>query len=365
MLTWFRKHIKDYRFNMEKLYQVAGITRQGYHKKRKTQESEAHLFSHLKHAVLELREDHPRMGARKLYLLLNLEGIIGINKFENFLSQEGLGIKHKKSPYITTNSNHVFYKYSNLLYGIKLTGVNQVWGSDITYFIINESVYYIVFIEDLYSRKILGYSANNNMLHDNNMEVLSNSIKMRKGEDLGNLIHHSDKGGQFCSTNYINLLNKHGIKISMANNSLENPYVERLNGILKNDYLYPGNRVKDLKSLRKELDTVVVLYNEVRPHSQLGGMAPAQFERQIKNIQIEDREPLLLYDFASQKHKANAGFFEASTKRMSKDCNKKGKPEVNADMPHSHRTSYSSESCSPAELSSASLDNANIKLSEN
>ncbi|MCP4159978.1 MAG: IS3 family transposase [Deltaproteobacteria bacterium] len=282
---------------MEQLYQVVGISRQLYFKCFNYQKKMSTLYSKIKEVVLGLREDHPRMGARTLYTLMKLTGTIGINRFERFLSEEGLSLAPNKNAYKTTNSNHAWLKYENLLNGLKLTDVNQVWGSDITYFMVQDKVYYIVFIEDLYSRRILGYSANDNMFHQNNTSVLNASIELRKGADLNGLIHHSDKGSQYCSNAYIDLLNQNNMMISMANTSIENPYVERLNGTLKNDYLYPRNRVNDLITLRKELDIVVYLYNYVRPHSQLGKISPMEFERKLKTIPMEKRMIMELYNF--------------------------------------------------------------------
>ncbi|RLD77690.1 MAG: IS3 family transposase [Bacteroidetes bacterium] len=336
---------------MEKLYHIAEISRQGYHKQVRKHERDNLLHSRIKESVIELREDHPCIGARKLFVMLKLKGKIGINKFEVFLSTEGLGIKVKRSPQRTTNSNHHWYKYTNLLHGFKLTGVNQVWVSDITYFMIGEDVYYITFIEDVYSRRILGYSISDNMLHQNNVKALQDSITLRNGADLSKLIHHSDKGSQYCSINYINILIENKFKISMAGNSIENPYVERLNGIIKNDYLYPRKRSHDLKSLKKEMDIVVKLYNEKRPHSQLEDLTPIQFEIKQKSLFGKQMKELELFDF--KQHEINR-FLKVSANRM----NNKLLPTQNSLVGNNHslRSSYSLESCSSAELSSASLD---------
>lgn len=355
MLTWFRNNICQYKFSMEQLYEVAGISRQGYHKQLQKQEQKALMYSRIKELVVELREDHPRIGARKLFVMLKLQTKIGINKFERFLSEEGLGIKVKRSAQRTTNSAHPFYKYNNLVDGLKLTGVNQVWVSDITYFMIGENVYYIVFIQDVYSRRILGYSVSDNMLHQNNVKVLQDSIALRKGADISKLIHHSDKGSQYCSTNYINILKENKISISMAGSSVENPYVERLNGIIKNDYLYPRKKVHDLRSLKKEMEVVVKLYNNNRPHSQLGNLSPIQFEKQQDEILDCQAKEMELFGFEQYRY---ARFLEALAKRM-KDETLPTQSSLAGNI-HSHRTSYSSKSCSSAELFSAWLDETKI-----
>jgi len=355
VLTWFRNNICQYKFRMEQLYEVAEISRQGYHKQVQRHEQKALIYNRIKELVVELREDHPRIGARKLFVMMNLQGKIGVNKFERFLSEEGLGIKVKRSAQRTTNSAHPFYKYNNLVDGIKLTGVNQVWVSDITYFMTGENVYYIVFIQDVYSRRILGYSVSDNMLHQNNVKVLQDSIALRKGEDLSKLIHHSDKGSQYCSTNYINILKENKILISMSGSSIENPYVERLNGIIKNDYLYPRKKVHDLKSLKKEMEIVVQLYNKNRPHSKLGNLSPIQFEKEQEELMDSQTKELQLFGFEEYRY---ARFMEVWSKRM-KDEKLPTQNSLAGNI-HSHRTSYSSKSCSSAELFSASLDETTI-----
>ncbi len=340
---------------MESIYKIAGISRQGYHQQLQRQADKALLYCRLKELVQELRKDHPRIGARKLFTMLKLKGEIGINKFERFLSEQGLGIKIKRGAQRTTNSTHPFYKYQNLLHGFEVTNINQVWASDITYFIIGENVYYIIFIQDVYSRRILGYSVSDNMLHHNNVKVLEDSFSLRAGADLSKLIHHSDKGSQYCAINYIRLLNENNIAISMAGNSIENPYVERLNGIIKNEYLFPRKKATDLKSLKKELDIVVKLYNEKRPHHKLGNLSPVEFEGKLMEDQNENTNKLTLFNFEKHQEKR---FLEALAKRMEKE--KLPVLDTLTGNNHSHRSSYSLESCSSAGLSSASLDGANI-----
>ena len=354
MLEWFRSNIDTYNFSMEKLYKIAGITRQGFHQKKRKREQDALFYQRLKESVIAIRKDHPRIGARKLFVVLDLKGKIGVNRFEKYLAGQGLGIQVKRSTQKTTNSNHAWQKYNNLLYGFKLTGANQVWASDITYYMSKDNVYYITFIEDLFSRRILAYSVSDNMLHDNNVKVLKKSLSVRKGSNLSNLIHHSDKGSQYCSLNYIDILKSNNIKISMAENSMENGYVERLNGILKNDYLYPRNKAHDLKSLKRELDIVVKLYNEKRPHSELGNMSPKEFEEKQKSAENNKFETVL-FDF--KKHNEDR-FLKALAKRM--DTEKLPTDSNTVGNNHSHRSSYSLESCSSAELSSALLDGTNI-----
>lgn len=341
---------------MKDVYQISGISRQAYHQQQKRDSSKETLYGHVLDLVHRQRILHPRAGARKLFKMLKLRGTIGVNQFERLLATSGLGVPVKRSTYKTTNSNHPLFKYGNLLNGFKLTGVNQVWATDITYFILGDKVYYLIFIMDVYSRRILGYLASDNMNHANNLTVLGQSIKLRGTKALIGLIHHSDKGSQYCSNAYIGVLEDHKIGISMAGTSLENAYVERLNGIIKNDYLFPRNRVHDLKSLKKELKEVVRLYNQERPHSELGDLAPVQFEEKLKANPVSMKIAMELFDFEQNQ---NNRFLEAYTIRMGQN-KERGPADDNASPPHSNWPGYSLESCSPAELSSASPDWINI-----
>ena len=157
-------------------------------------------------------------------------------------------------------------------------------------------VLYIFFLEDVYSRRIIGWKASNTMLATNNISLLKQAFRLRGESAFDNLIHHSDRGSQYCCNDYIKMLRKARMKISMANNSIENPYAERLNGIVKNDYL-ESLEIRKLTELIKELDRVVWLYNNERPHSELGYLTPVKFEECISGISLSERKKMILHDF--------------------------------------------------------------------
>jgi putative transposase len=280
---------------MELVYEISGVSRQGYFQEKKRVMQKESILERTQEMVIQVRADHPKMAARPMHYMLNID-MIGINKFEKLISSLGLGIKRKNLWIKTTNSNHNYRTYSNLVNGIVLDGINQLWVSDITYFIEQEKVYYVIFIQDVYSRSILGYWASDNMYTINNIGTLKMALKNRGAMVIPGLIHHSDKGSQYCSNEYIKLMKNSGMKISMASNSLENPYAERLNGIIKNDYLVAYD-TSTLNKLKKSLDKVVWLYNNERPHSELGYLSPARYEDKIANINMEQRDKMKLYDF--------------------------------------------------------------------
>lgn len=280
---------------MEILYQLSGITRQGYFQKVKRKEQEIFTKKRTEELVLQVRKDHPKMGSRSMYYMLQIDAI-GINKFEKLVSESGLGIRTKKLWIKTTNSNHNYYKYPNLTNGLKLTGINQLWASDITYWVEEDKTYFIIFILDVYSRYILGYSVSNNMYTINNIKALEMAFKIREKEYFNGLIHHSDKGSQYCSNEYIGLLKQSGIKISMAKNSLENPFAERINGIIKNNYLKYYD-TSTLNKLKQSLERVVWLYNNKKPHSELNYLSPKTFESLLVQAPHKQRKEMILYDF--------------------------------------------------------------------
>jgi putative transposase len=158
-----------------------------------------------------------------------------------------------------------------LIKGLLLTGINQVWQTDITYFISTDGkVFYIVFIVDVYSRKIIAWSANYHMQARANITCLQLAITSRNITEGSKLIHHSDHGSQYGDKDYIALLKSKQIRISMCKEAWQNAYSERINGTLKNAYLYSWN-IQNLSDLRAAVRKAVHAYNSEKPHRSLPG----------------------------------------------------------------------------------------------
>lgn len=279
---------------MESVYEIAGISRQGHYLSQQRLNIKSALREAILHKVRQARISHPRMGSRPLYKMLDVKGI-GINQFENLLSDEGLGIKIKRNKQKTTDGSKYKGWQKNLLNGKRVSSINQVWVSDITYFQVKEKDFYIIIIMDVYSRRIIGCEIYENMHRKNNVEVLKQALKERKQDKYGNkLIHHSDRGSQYMSLDYKALLREREIVLSVAFTSLENGYAERINSTIKNDYLI-FHSTNDLKKLRKSLKYCVYLYNHERPHSSLDYLTPVAFEDKLSK-QNQGNE-LVLYDF--------------------------------------------------------------------
>ncbi len=287
------------------LYKIAGIKRQVYFSQQKLKEEEMVIKTRTIELVKEIRKNHNEMGARNLHHVLRIK-TMGINKFERLISESGLGIQCRRNWIKTTDSNHPYRKYKNLTNGIIINNIDCLWATDITYWLNDDRVYYLTFILDVYSRRVIGYSACDNMEAINTLEVLEMAFELREKNYFQHLIHHSDKGSQYCATIYINALNKANIAISMARNSLENPYAERLNGIIKNGYLKYFD-TSNYSKLQKSLAKAVWLYNNEKPHSELNKMTPVEYEAMVKRQNSEERYKMELYDFNNNREGGNLG----------------------------------------------------------
>jgi transposase InsO family protein len=264
-----------------------GVDRQVYYRKitrRKTRQSSASKVVSL---VLEIRQAMPRIGAKKLYFLLNneLKGLkIGRDKFINILRANHLLIVPKRSYHITTNSHHRFRKHQNQILELQIQRPEQVWVSDITYIGKRENPYYLSLVTDAYSKKIVGFNVADNMNTESSMVALKNAVKNRKYTSLS-LIHHSDRGLQYCANDYQKILNKSNIKCNMTQNSdpYENAVAERINGILKQEFAVDKFNAA-LPVMKFLVKNAIQIYNEKRPHYSNYMLTPNQMHQQNKII---------------------------------------------------------------------------------
>ena len=251
----------------------------------------------------QTREIHPGMGLRTMYDMLDPEGI-GRDAFIALGLQEGFRLKAIEKQIRTTYSVKS-NRYTNLLIGKQFTGVNQIWSSDITYFFVLEKFYYLVFIMDVYSRRIIGYSLADNMRADNNFEALKMALTLRGITDYQKqLIHHSDKGSQYLSDIYTQTLEDYRIEISMCDDVYENTHIERVNDTIKNQYL---NRIeiKNEKELNQKVAQVIRIYNEQRPHQSLNKMTPMKYEEILNDIPKEKRIKMEIYTIKKDMEQPN------------------------------------------------------------
>lgn len=233
------------------------------------------------------------MGSRSIYYQLDINEI-GVNKFERIVSKNGLTIRIKRKRIITTDGSRDKMD-ANLINGLTLTNINQVIAGDITYLIQNDKTYYIFTLKDMYSKRIIGLYGSDTLLAINAIKTLKQAIKLR-GKSIHNCIHHSDAGSQYKSNAYKNILLKNEMKISIAENCLQNGMAEQLNGVLKNDYIVKN--IKSVKDLNKQLIEIKRLINEERPVKELNYKTPVVFEKWIQNP--NNKKEIKLYDFTKQ-----------------------------------------------------------------
>lgn len=267
---------------MSSLFEVVGISKQSFHQMLRRRRYKYEEQEQLIPLINEIRRDHPRMAARDIYLKLK-PSCMGRDQFERFCMDSGYRLKKLRNFRVTTNSLGVT-RFPNRIKDIEVTHVNQVFVSDITYFDIGFDTYYLTFIMDLYNREIVGWSASDNLRTEHTtLPALRRVINERGRVNLRGSIMHSDGGGQYYCNEFKALTKELHMVNSMTEEKVyENSHAERLNGIIKNNYLYPYSPT-DMKSLKRLLDKAVAMYNTGKPHKALGKLTPSEFKNTIDN----------------------------------------------------------------------------------
>ena len=280
--------------------EVVGISKQGFHQMLRRRHYREEERQQLLPLINEIRRDHPRMSARDMYIKLR-PSTMGRDQFERFCFDSGYRVKRLKNYRITTNSQGVT-RFTNKIKDLKVTRVNQVFVSDITYFEIGVQFYYLTFIMDLFNREIVGWSASDNLRTDSTtLSALHRLIKERGRINLNGAIIHSDGGGQYYCNEFKSLTNSLNMINSMTEEDVfENPHAERLNGVIKNNYLYPYGP-RDLSSLRKLLDKAVLMYNTGKPHKALGKLTPKDFSKSI-TVDNENNSKMSYFPLSTVHH---------------------------------------------------------------
>lgn len=257
-------------------FSAIGTTRQSFHAKLDRQLSRKGAMAQLLVIVGEVRKDHPGMNLRDLHRLIGPD-FMGRDAFESHFMSMGYGVRMKKAFRRTTDSSGVV-RFDNLAEGLELEAVNQLWVSDITYYRIGDEFYYITLIMDMYSRLIVGHRVSRSLRTGHTtIPALLGGLRTRRASRLDGLIFHSDGGGQYYSREFIKLTSKAGIINSMGITCYENPNAERLNGIIKNNYIRHYAPI-DFDQLVRMTDKAVKMYNTQKPHSAINKMNPVEFE---------------------------------------------------------------------------------------
>jgi len=270
--------------DIDTLCALFGKSRQAYYQRLRYNYKEEVKAEILLQLIVAERKLMPRLGGKKLLYkispILPEELSIGRDKFFDFLREHNLLVRQKRYRVHTTMSNHWLRKYPNLIKEFVPTAPNQLWVSDITYIRTAEGFVYLFLITDAYSRKIIGWSVSENLEATNAVRALHMAISQLPA-DTKEVIHHSDRGVQYCSGGYVKILKKNGFRISMTENGnpLDNAIAERINGILKVEWLYEMN-FKIKKQVKAQVKKVIEIYNTERPHSSVGMLTPQQAHKQ-------------------------------------------------------------------------------------
>ncbi len=264
--------------SISKVCACFNLKRDAYYKYQRRWEHYKSVESQVIQLVREERKELPRVGVRKLYEALqpSFEAVhikVGRDSLFDTLRANNMLVKRKRAYAKTTNSYHHFHKYNNLIKDVEVTKSNQVWVSDITYIRTVKGFCYLALITDMYSRKIIGYDLSDSLELAGCLRALKKALWHTK--PAAGLIHHSDRGVQYCSHMYVNELKRKGINISMTeeNHCYENAIAERVNGILKDEFYLDQCFFSNVHA-KRAAKNAIKLYNNKRLHVSLGYKTP-------------------------------------------------------------------------------------------
>lgn len=254
-----------------------GHSRQAFYKHQQLQFNSISQTKSIIEQVLHIRSQQPRCGGRKLLIMLQpflkqQKIRIGRDAFFNLLAKNKLLVRNRKRSVNTTNSKHFFYRYPNLVKAFTPLHAHELWVADITYIPVKERFAYLYLITDAYSRKIVGFHVSDNMRVDSAVIALQKALDQKPADAI--VIHHSDRGMQYCSNEYVKLLQQHHARISMTQNGdpYENAMAERVNGILKTELI--AETYLDVKEAMLHITRCITIYNYRRVHSSINYQIP-------------------------------------------------------------------------------------------
>ena len=262
---------------------LLGVDRQVYYRAKKSLLEKQTIAQQVINLVRSIRNLMPKVGTRKLYHMLEKELKplkVGRDKLFRILKANHMLITPKKSYHITTDSHHRFRKHKNIVSNIEIERPEQVWVSDITYIGNRVNPSYLALITDAYSKKIMGYNVSDSLNMSGSIQALDMALKNRVYKEEP-LIHHSDRGLQYCSNEYQNILSLNTIKTSMTEkyDPYENAIAERINGILKQEFDIAKYN-SDLNVKQQLVKNAVEIYNQIRPHLSNYLLTPKQMHNQ-------------------------------------------------------------------------------------
>lgn len=270
-----------------------GVSRQSYYDQLAHETKRVLQTDLVVTAVVEVRQRLPKSGFRQLSV--KLQGLltdlnIGRDAFIQILRNEGMMQTKKRGGARTTFSNHDYFVYANLVDKSLITNVLQVWVVDITYIRTLEGFLYLALVTDSFSRKIVGFDAADTLELEGSLRAITSAVEAIPKKVVYQLIHHSDRGSQYCSRLYISFLKSKNIKISMAatGNCYENAQAESVNGRLKVEFLLDAT-FPTKSSAISAINDAINTYNTYRPHGKTGGLCPSVFHQNALNALIKQQ----------------------------------------------------------------------------
>lgn len=272
---------------MNTLYQVVGISKQAVDQYSKRQLLFDLQVSNLLIEIDELRANHPGCGVEKMYYTLR-PSFMGRDRFVDLMMNLGYRVKQKKNYRRTTIGSKIYYP--NLIQGMEVVAPSVIWQSDITYIEVGLRFYYVVFIIDVFTRKIVGHQVSDHMRATANVKALCLGLENHEAPK----IHHSDRGGQYIYSDYLQILKSKGTRISMGLIAQDNAYAERINRTIKDEYLdywKPQNYSELVKMVQKAVDN----YNQKRLHDNIFKLTPQQCHERYYEGRLDERFKTVIF----------------------------------------------------------------------
>jgi transposase InsO family protein len=282
------------------LYSVAGISKQLAYKYRRQEHARAEQAQLVVCAMKKMRKDHKKMSSRKVYVAQKQKlGIkLGRDKFEQIAFANGYRVKHKRQTHKTTWGQRIEV-YSDLVSGLIINNIDQVYQSDIFYLKVAGKDYYGVTIIDAYSSRLVALHLSKSLRATENIIALKKVLKSKNKTVLKGCIFHSDRGTQYISKAQKELLTSLGMRISMCKMPQQNAYAERVQGTLKHEYFYEYLLTES--NIARQAAKIMRIYNDERPHLSLNKKTPKAFEEMISKMSETDRPKKKIYEWNDEK----------------------------------------------------------------
>jgi transposase InsO family protein len=278
------------------LYALAGVSRQSLYKYRLRKNGKAEQEKMVIAAMEKMRREHTKMSSRKVYISQKefFKITVGRDKFEQLAFGNGYRVKPNRKVCKTTWAQKVEI-YPDLISGLVINNINQVYQSDIFYLKVSVKDFYGISIIDVYSRRLISLHISKSLKAVENVIAFNQVMKVKTKEELKGCIFHSDHGSQYISNAQKKMLKNMGMEISMCKMPQQNAYAERVQGSVKYEYYF--ERLLTEKNITRMTARIKKLYNEDRPHQNLNGKTPMEFEAIIKKLSESQRPQLKIYEW--------------------------------------------------------------------